>query len=138
VAGTVQAIFSSDLPRARDSAALLGSDLPVRVDAVFNEADIAIVPFSFSLRPGLWTAAGRLLWLAGAVTQESYSVAKIRAARAAAILLAEAEVGSVLLVGHGWMNRMIAGVLVQQGMRRVEKTGSGYWSLVRFSQAACA
>jgi broad specificity phosphatase PhoE len=133
-AGTVQVIFASDLPRARDSAALLGSHLPVRTDAVFNEADIAVVPFSLSLRPGLWTAAGRLVWLAGAVTQESYSVAKIRAVRAAAILLAEAEVGSVLLVGHGWMNRMIAGVLVQHGMRRIEKTGSGYWSLARFSQ----
>lgn len=134
-ASTARAIFASDLPRARDSAALLGSHLPVRIDAVFNEADIAVVPFSFSLRPGLWTAAGRLVWLAGAVTQESYSVAKIRAARAAAILLAEAEAeaGSVLLVGHGWMNRMIAGVLVRHGMRRIEKTGSGYWSLVRFS-----
>jgi broad specificity phosphatase PhoE len=112
-AGTVQAIFASDLPRARDSAALLAGHLPVRVDAVFNEADIAIAPFRFSLRPGLWMAAGRLIWLAGAVTQESYAAAKIRAERAAATLLAEAEVGSVLLVGHGWMNRMIVGVLVQ-------------------------
>ncbi len=60
-----------------DSAALLAGHLPVRIDAVFNEADIAIAPFSFSLRPGLWTAAGRLIWLAGAGAQESYSVAKL-------------------------------------------------------------
>jgi broad specificity phosphatase PhoE len=134
-AGTVQAIFASNLLRARDSAALLAGHLPVRIDAVFNEADTAIPPFNFSLRPGSWTAAGRLIWLAGAVTQESYSVAKIRAARAAATLLAEAEVRSVLLVGHGWMNRMIGGVLVRHGMRRIETTGSGYWSLMRFSQS---
>jgi broad specificity phosphatase PhoE len=114
---------------------MLAGHLRVRTDAVFNEAHIAIAPLSLSLRPELWTAVGRLIWLAGAVTQESYSVAKIRAARAGAILLAEAEVGSVLLVGHGWMNRMIAGVLVQNGMRRIETTGSGYWSLIRFSDS---
>src|SRR6266568_1625512 len=131
-ASSVQAIFASDLPRAKDSAAMLAGLLPVQTDTVFNEADIAIAPFGFSLRPELWTAAGRLIWLAGASKQESFSDAKIRAARAAATLLAEAELGSVLLVGHGWMNRMIARVLVQHGMRRVETTGSGYWSLIRF------
>jgi hypothetical protein len=71
---------------SKDSAALLGSHRPVRTDAVFNEADIAVAPFSFSLCLRLWTAAGRLVWLAGAVTKESCSVAKIRAARAAGIL----------------------------------------------------
>lgn len=134
-AGSVRTIFASDLPRAKDSAAILAGLLPVRTDAVFNEADIAIAPFGFSLHPGLWVAAGRLIWLAGASSQESFSDAKIRAARATATLFAEAELGSVLLVGHGWINRMIARVLVQQGMRRVEATGSGYWSLTRFSQS---
>jgi broad specificity phosphatase PhoE len=99
---------------------LAGQQL-VRADSVFNEADIAIPPVGLSLRPQLWTASGRLIWLAGAASQESYTDAKIRAALAAGTLLAEAEMGSVLLVGHSWINRMIARILVQHGMRRALK-----------------
>ena len=134
-AGTLQTFLASDLPRAKDSAAMLAGLLPVRTDAVFNEADIAIAPLGFSLPSALWAAIGRLLWLAGATRHESLSDAKGRAAQAAAMLLAEAESGRVLLVGHGWMNRMIGRVLVQQGMRRVQTTGQGYWSLTRFRQS---
>jgi len=131
-ASRARTILASELPRARDSAAILAGLRPVRTDSVFNEAEIAVAPFDFSLRPRLWMAAGRLIWLAGAASRESVSAAKRRAVLAAEKLLAEAGTGSVLLVGHGWMNRMIARVLIHHGMRRIEATGAGYWSLIRF------
>lgn len=127
-------IFASDSPRARDSATILAGERLVKTNAIFREAEIAIPPFGLALPPQAWTAAGRLSWLLGAASPEGVSSAKARAARAADLLCAEAATGGVLLVGHGWMNRMIGQALLSRGMRKMEKTGPGYWSLTRFRE----
>lgn len=113
---------------------MLASDRAIQTDEIYNEAPIAIAHLGFSLRPWQWITIGRLLWLAGAVSQERLINTKRRAAVAAQKLLAEAETASVMLVGHGWMNRMIADVLKQHGMRVVQRTGLSYWSMIRLSK----
>ncbi|MNV06971.1 hypothetical protein D3C71_973790 [compost metagenome] len=52
----------------------------------------------------------------------------MRASVAAKRLHVLASDGPVLLLGHGFMNRMIANQLVADGWARQKGTGNQYWS----------
>ncbi|PQP01620.1 MULTISPECIES: histidine phosphatase family protein [Pseudomonas] len=129
LAATATAIVSSSAPRALASVQALGLK-PVLVDALFCEAQL---PYGHWKRPRLspftWAFILRILWLCGYSRKvESARTAMMRASLAAQRLQALASEGPVLLVGHGFMNRMIAKQLVAGGWTRQKHNGSRYWS----------
>jgi len=127
--GTV--IFASTLARAMSSAAALGYRTPC-IDAVFREASLPLSLWrSPRLPPQLRAALFRLGWLLGfARGAESLAVATARARSASALLIAGAAEGPVVLIGHGIMNRLIAGELRAAGWLNTGRHCSGYWGAV--------
>ncbi|MCR6095175.1 histidine phosphatase family protein [Salipaludibacillus agaradhaerens] len=130
-------IVTSDLKRAIDSAALLKPDSNRRSDSLFREAELPVpyfIPSWLKMRPALWLVLLRCLWLVG-VTKgcESLREAETRAEKAAAKLISYAEKeGSVVLVGHGVFNRLIAKQLRKKGWRGNKKTKTTHWSCTMY------
>lgn len=121
-------IASSTAPRALSSVQALGHTASV-VDAVFCEAQLPFALWRFPrLSPFVWAAFFRLFWFFGySRGSESMQATKIRAKTAALKLIALAEQGPVLLVGHGIMNRLIAKELIALGWTGPAKHQSKYW-----------
>lgn len=128
-------IVTSTAPRALSSVQALGYTASV-VDAVFCEAQLPFALWRFPrLSPFAWAAFFRLFWFFGySQGSESIQVAKTRAKTAARKLISLSENGSVLLVGHGIMNRLIAKELIALGWAGPAKQQSKYWgtSVYRF------
>ncbi|MGK5045118.1 hypothetical protein ACQ4WP_04330 [Janthinobacterium sp. GB4P2] len=123
-------IVASTAPRACSSARALG-DLPFMQEAIFTEAEL---PFALWRAPWLppeaWAAIFRLLWLFGyARGSDSLTITRRRARAAAERLVALADRGPVLLVGHGIMNRLIGKELQALGWLARNRQGSQYWSM---------
>lgn len=129
LANLARFVVASTAPRALSSVAALGHAASV-VDAAFCEAPLPHASWRFTrLPPFAWAALFRLAWLFGyARGCDSVEVTKIRARTAARKLIALAERGGVLLVGHGIMNRLIARELVALGWTGAAKHQSQYWS----------
>ena len=126
-------IVSSTAPRALTSVRALGLQ-PSIVDEVFCEAKL---PYGRWTRPRLspftWAFILRILWLCGfAGNVESAQKAKLRAKEAAEHLASVSGEGPVLLLGHGFMNRMIAKQLEAAGWTRHHSSGSRYWSATTY------
>lgn len=80
------------------------------------------------LPPSVWVLFFRLLWLLGySRGADSIRVTKIRAKSAAHKLIALTKNGTVLLVGHGIMNRLIAKELNALGWAGPKKQESHFW-----------
>ncbi|MDO1508677.1 histidine phosphatase family protein [Pseudomonas chlororaphis subsp. chlororaphis] len=130
LAATARMIVSSNAPRALTSVQALGLK-PALVDAFFSEAQL---PYGRWKRPRLspftWAFILRVLWLCGySPSVESAATARTRASTAAQRLQALTSTGPVLLLGHGFMNRLIARQLKAQGWtRQTPNGGSHYWS----------
>ncbi|NRH41436.1 hypothetical protein FEZ61_05935 [Pseudomonas sp. MS15a(2019)] len=129
---------TSTAPRALTSLAALGIAPTIR-DSVFCEAALPVVSVPIlRLSPFTWAFVFRLLWLCGlAKESESYAQAKGRAHQAAdqLVALAGRTPGSVLLLGHGFMNRLIARQLQRGGWAATGNSGSGYWSVAVYEKA---
>lgn len=129
LAATATVIVSSSAPRALTSLQALGLK-PTLVDALFCEAQL---PYGDWKRPRLspftWAFILRVLWLCGySRSVESVGTARMRASMAAQRLQSLASEGPVLLLGHGFMNRMISKQLLADGWTRQKRNGSQYWS----------
>ncbi|UVM48162.1 histidine phosphatase family protein [Pseudomonas sp. B21-015] len=122
-------IVSSNAPRALTSVRALGLN-PALVDALFCEAQLPYGHWKWPrLSPFTWAFLLRVLWLCGySRSVESVGTARMRASTAAQRLQFLASEGPVLLLGHGFMNRMIAKQLVADGWIRQTRNGSRYWS----------
>ncbi len=123
-------VACSDLPRSVESAHVLGFGHSYVADELFRES--ALPHFdsgSIALPITAWVTVCRLLWLAGfSQNGENYTAAKARARQAANQLIGLAEThGSVLLVGHGLMNYLIAQQLRANGWRGPVKPGKRFW-----------
>lgn len=128
---------TSSAPRALTSLAALGK-APASEDTTFREAALPVVRVPLlRLSPFIWAFVFRLLWLCGVTKDsESYAQAKRRSRQAADKLAALASGrDSVLLLGHGFMNRLIARQLLLQGWVEVSKSGSGYWGFAVYEKA---
>ena len=124
-------VFSSDLRRAIETAAALFPSTKCTPDNVFREAALTTtLPAFASGRFGTLAALSRVLWMLGAASSERYTVASDRA-RSAADVLEQASVPgrTVVLVGHGFQNRLIRRELRQRGWR-ASGSGGGYLSTV--------
>ena len=109
-------VVCSPLPRAQSSLSQLGLQ-PHEVDALFSEVAVPLLRSGAVQLPTLcWLALLRLLWLCGYAGQsESLKHARHRASTAAEKLIEHSRRGTVLLLGHGIMNKMIARELRKRG-----------------------
>ncbi|PTV60482.1 histidine phosphatase family protein [Pseudomonas putida] len=136
LAATATVIVSSSAPRALTSLQALGLK-PTLVDALFCEAQLPYAHWRLPrLSPFTWAFILRVLWLCGYSRRvESASTARIRASVAAQRLQSLASEGPVLLLGHGFMNRMISKHLIADGWKRQARNGSQYWSATVYRYA---
>jgi broad specificity phosphatase PhoE len=137
-AAAMGCIATSTLKRSRESAQLLVPGRSVTGDPLFVEAEI---PSRFSVRlslaPRSWSVLARAGWFCGwSDGVESWREARGRARRAAERLgeLARQR-GSVMLVGHGMMNRLISQVLRRQGWRG-PPSGFSLWSVTALERGS--
>ena len=135
VASLVAVTVCSTTPRASSSARLLGLTA-CSADPVFCEAQL---PFSDWRAPRLpvsaWAVVFRLMWMMGyASNADPIQTTKARAKVAAQRLVSYAEKGSVLLIGHGIMNRLIAQELAALGWSASSKASGAYWSACTYER----
>lgn len=128
-------VVSSNAPRALASLQRLALE-PCFSDALFGEAQLPHGRWSWPrLSPFTWAFVLRLRWMGGYNGEvESARHANDRAKRAAAHLQSLADQGPVLLMGHGFMNRLIGKQLQASGWSRHTRDGQGYWSAAVYRQ----
>lgn len=130
IASVAAQIISSPLPRTLSSLKALGRE-PDIIDDVFREADLPLFQIpGIKLSPAYWIFFFRIIWLCGMSHKvEPSGMAKKRAVKAAGILVSHAEQskGSVLLMGHGVMNQLIARELISLGCKERSRPGRKYW-----------
>jgi broad specificity phosphatase PhoE len=139
LAGSAAYVLSSDLPRAVESLRALAPERPAPAERIFREAGLPRLPPTLvRLDPQIWAVLGRVGWFLGwSLATESASDARRRARAASQQLTALAAAhGSVLLVGHGIFNALIAWDLRGTGWRgSLWPTGS-YWSAAVYRKRA--
>lgn len=92
---------------------------------------------SVLLPVSVWIIVLRVLWIFGfAKNGESFLNARRRAKHAASMLIEYAEeYNSVLLVGHGFMNYLIAKELRKRSWVGPPEPGRGYWEYGAYEKA---
>ena len=118
VAGRCNTVVCSNLPRSIESAHALGVKEIDFIEAIFREIELPYGSFpSPKLSPNFWVILFRLLCFFGYSSNgESLREGKLRAAKGARKLEEIAENGgSVLFVGHGFVNKLIAKALLSKG-----------------------
>jgi len=110
-------VVASSLSRTHDSLALVGVKPSVK-DSVFDEAEVppGKIP-CIKLYPRQWLVVLRLMMLVGmGKKSSSLKASKSRASKAANDLIVLAQTKhSVVLMGHGGMNWLIAKALEKEG-----------------------
>jgi broad specificity phosphatase PhoE len=133
LASTIGLVISSDLLRATQSAARLARKTVIDPD--LREAGL-VESFRTSLRApvSLWLAAARLAWrLDVTSSQEPIAAARARAQRVTDNVISLArEHRSVLVVGHGVFNSLIARRLRALGWSGPLMPPSRYWSVATY------
>lgn len=136
---THEVVMCSDLRRALESAQALGcGSTGIQSNPVFRETAIAHFDRGRILLPvQVWIIVLRTLWFAGfSKNGESFRAMKARARVASAELVALAgEHESVLLVGHGFLNRYIAVNLLAAGWRGPGGLNQRHWSYASYVYA---
>lgn len=131
LAATAGAVVCSPSARCRQSRDCLGLGACPAPDPVFAEAHLPYPDWSFPrLPPSLWRLLFRSAWFCGfARHTEPIAESRQRAEAAAQRLIALAEThGSVLLMGHGIMNLLIARQLRRHGWSGpMPLLMRGYW-----------
>ena len=135
--GSSVQVVTSNLRRSIESARLFFPHLePAATDMLYREAELpAKLPLG-GLAMRYSTAVGilRILWMFGIHQQaESYAMAVARARRAAEALAGRAmEHGCVVLVGHGFFNRLIDRELTRNGWTAIRREGGGFGASTTF------
>ena len=124
-------VVSSPLRRAYESAELATGREPDERWIELIEAALpspSLGPLKF--RPKTWGTIARIIWAVGySDGMESRAEARARAEAACDKLEAAAADGqTVLVLGHGWFNRMIKGSLMKRGWRLKSQNGDLHWS----------
>lgn len=130
IASNSQVIVCSDLPRSLKSAAMLGLTDIHHIEPMFRELALPHAHFpSPRLSINTWITFFRMLWFLGfSPNCESFREAKLRAQICAQKLKELAkQANSVLFIGHGALNRLIAKELLVSGWRGPRVPGKNYW-----------
>jgi broad specificity phosphatase PhoE len=131
IAQTAAVVYSSDLRRSQESVRKLGVQEAVE-EAIFREVELPRPAFTFVRMPiFLWLILLRVFWFGGyARSCESFQKAKLRAAQAAQILHTAAQQhGTVVLVGHGFLNRFVKEELLKMGWGAFGEGTNQHWGL---------
>lgn len=117
---TSNLVITSDLKRTIETAILLNPNVKAISSSLFRETELPVPStklWNLKLKPSIWAVILRCLWFSGYAKQcESLSTAKQRAKKAAEELVNYAkEHESVALVGHGFINVLIAKELQRMG-----------------------
>ncbi|MEH7115248.1 histidine phosphatase family protein [Neobacillus niacini] len=125
-------VITSDLTRAIESAKLLNPKVNIINDPLFREVELptfSLKLIDVKLRPSVWAVILRSLWFIGVSTEcESLIVAKLRAKEASQQLIDYAcKYQSVILVGHGFFNMLIAKELEKKGWKGKRKREAKHW-----------
>lgn len=135
---SAQVVVTSNLKRSIESAKLLDSNMELISKPAFDEIKLpqpAINIQILRLKPNTWAVILRSLWFMGySHGCESLSKEKSRAKIAADILIKYAqEHTSVVLVGHGFFNRLIAKELKRRNWKSDKKINSEHWNCTTYS-----
>jgi broad specificity phosphatase PhoE len=130
-------VITSPARRATESAAAL--DLPaerkVLIDA--REAPLPMrIVWPVSHRPATFTVMARILWIFGlGRAEETKQEVRCRADNLARQLcMLSHDLGHVVLVGHGYMNRFVRTHLEKAGWRASGSRSNTYWSCSHFEK----
>lgn len=131
-------VVTSNLERSIKSARLLNPEVKIISDPLFRETGLPTCSkklLNIKLRPSIWAVILRLLWLCGYSNEcESITNAKFRAKKASQQLIDYAnEYKLIVLVGHGFFNRLIAKELQKKGWKGKRKTGAKHWNCTTYS-----
>lgn len=129
-------IFASHIRRAIETAGAVAGGKPVIQDPVFAEAPLPPPRIWGKRRPRHWGVLARISWwLGNAHGEETRQEAELRAEAAVATLTARALRGeTVVLLAHGWFNRMMRPVLKRQGWVETANNGDRYWAFRRYEK----
>jgi len=131
-------VITSDLKRSIESAKILRNNVHIMTDTLFREVELPI-PSSklgnIKLKPQVWSGILRCLWFCGYSNScESYESAKERAKQAAGQLIEYAEeYHSVVVVGHGFFNLLLAKELIKRGWNGQKMKSSKHWSVTSYT-----
>jgi broad specificity phosphatase PhoE len=131
-------VITSDLKRSVESAKILNPEVKTFPAQLFRETELptrSMKILDLKLRPSIWAVILRLVWFSGYSNEcESLSDAKLRAKKASQQLIDYAhEYKSVVLVGHGFFNMLIAKELQKKGWKSKRKTGAKHWNCTTYS-----
>ncbi len=133
---TANIVMTSDLKRSIESAGLINQNIRVVSNALFRETELPSFPsiLGLKLSPNSWAVILRCLWFIGYSRQcESWLDAKQRAKQASKQLVKYAgEHQSVVLVGHGFFNRLIAKELKKMGWDGKRKSSMKHWNCTTY------
>lgn len=133
----VGVVFTSDLTRSIQSAKILNPNSNVISNPLFREVELPFSKINFcnvKLKPSGWIVIFRLLWFMGYSRGcESLKHAKYRAVKAVELLTTTAKENSnLVIVGHGFFNRMLAKELQKIGWEGSKKTSSKHWKCTTY------
>ena len=109
-------VLTSNLKRSMETGNLIGEK--IIPNSIFCEAEVPLIKFpAIRIRAKFWMALSRFLWLFGVKKNcESFKNAKKRAVRIIENIESHLlENQRVVIVGHGFMNRLIKKKLIQRG-----------------------
>lgn len=138
IISTANIVITSDLQRSVESANLLNPNLKAISLSLYRETELP-TPLTklrgLKLNPNIWAVILRCLWFSGYSRGcESLSSAKYRSKKAAELLVEFAqELETVVLVGHGFFNMLIANELQKMGWEGKKKTSSKHWNCTTYS-----
>lgn len=133
IANACTITYSSSMHRAIGSVQMLDLANDVTIHGCFAESAHPYLNWRWpKLKFFTWCFLFRLAWFMGfAKNGEAISTARDRA-QISADRLAQAAQNerAVLLLGHGFMNHLIATKLKQQGWKKTSVSGRDYWSYI--------
>ncbi|UII54947.1 histidine phosphatase family protein [Cytobacillus spongiae] len=132
-------VLTSNLKRSIVSAKYLLVKENVDSSSLFREIELPLPQIKWlpiKLHSDLWLLWFRTLWFCGySKGCESYKQAKQRAEHAAVKLVSYGgKHSSIVLVGHGFFNQLIANELRNQGFQGGTRTSTQHWAVTIYEK----
>ena len=127
----VSKIFASTLPRAKTSAKLLFPNKDVVTSHQFRELEREVPKTNMILPLKIWTVLARINWFIGRHTNriENKREGIDRVSKNAIFLEEKAyEFETIVLVAHGFHNRLLKIYLKKTGWKLILKGNGSFWS----------
>ena len=126
--------FSSDFPRAAQTAIEVLTTGNITQDKLFREIDLPIIKFPIITNYYIWRTLSRFIWLISIRNKQNFWKSRKRVSMAALKLMDEAEKHDVVLFGHGMMNTLLALELKLNGWKCHIPILNNYWNVIILKQ----